>query len=273
MTVFLVVCILTFIIHMTETITYSLRFAGIKTQQIAISLSLVATTLLISRLSNMFQAPLLGLMVDQVSVNGSGFSLIDLVETFRLVIVAGAVGTLIGIVLTPWMVNFFQRLILSFKESGSILYSFCNVLTAQNYSSLKPSRFIDFFKNVSIQRIPKWFLVLNIGVSAIYMIGVLCALLASAYLPEYKATAIQLSGLVNGLATILLTIFVDPSSARMMDQAANNQCSPDDIRSMVIMLQCGKLIGIIVFAQLFLMPFTYYIMKVTGWLATWGDVL
>ena len=47
----------------------------------------------------------------------------------------------------------------------------------------------------------KQFLILNAFVTAIYTIGVLCALLAGAYLPQYRATAIQLSGIVNGIAT------------------------------------------------------------------------
>ena len=61
---FYIICFFTFCLHLSESLAYGMRIAGIRTKQIAIALSFVSTTLLISRLSNMFQAPLLGYLAD-----------------------------------------------------------------------------------------------------------------------------------------------------------------------------------------------------------------
>jgi len=66
----LIVCILTGIIHLTEAVASSMRLAGVRTKNIATSLSFVNATLLITRLSNMLQAPLLGGMVDTAILRG-----------------------------------------------------------------------------------------------------------------------------------------------------------------------------------------------------------
>ena len=47
-------------------------------------------------------------------------------------------------------------------------------------------------------------------ITAIYTIGVLSALYASLLAPDRASTAIMASGLINGAATILLVIFIDP---------------------------------------------------------------
>ena len=128
---------------------------------------------------------------------------------------------------------------------------------------------LNMLSTIQLKTLPKQFLIINIAVTSIYVIGVLCSLLAGAYLPEFRATAIQLSGIVNGMATILFTIFVDPPGARVTDQAMNQERDQHDVRSVVFFLQCGKLLGILVFAQLFLKPFTYYIMWVTTLIKLW----
>ena len=122
---------------------------------------------------------------------------------------------------------------------------------------------------LSFGSIPRQFLVMNVFVTSIYVIGVLCSLLAGAYMPEFRSTAIQLSGIVNGMATIMFTIFVDPPGARVTDQAVNQQRPVDDVRRVVFFLQTGKMLGILILAQLFLKPFAMYILWVTQIIKHW----
>lgn len=62
------ICLLTFIIHTTETLSYAIRFAGVKTGRIAVALSLVGVTLLLSRTSNLIQGPFTGGLMDQAAI-------------------------------------------------------------------------------------------------------------------------------------------------------------------------------------------------------------
>lgn len=54
---------LTIIIHLIDTLAYSVRLNSVKSGKYALSLSLFNIFVLISRTANMFQAPLLGLIV------------------------------------------------------------------------------------------------------------------------------------------------------------------------------------------------------------------
>lgn len=248
-----------------------MRLAGLRTRQIAIALSFVTSTLLISRLSNMFQAPLLGTMVDRTVMIGTQTSLTHLGWNFRLIIFAAFLGSLAGALLTPTLVILFQKSIRRFLKGGSIPVIAISAFRPKNFMSIIrtfhfPSR--RSFQNLSLKNIPKSFLILNIFVTAIYTIGVLCSLLAGAHLPHLRSTAIQLSGIVNGLATILLTLFVDPSGARITDQAIHHTRPENDVRSVIFFLLLGRIIGTLIIAQILFMPFVKYIMIVTRFLAT-----
>lgn len=264
------ICTFTFLIHFSETLAYTLRLAGIRTRQVAIALSFVTSTLLISRLSNMFQAPFLGALVDKSILITDLNAIEQLVSQFRVIIFAGFLGTLFGMMLTPSVIKLFEKAIMSFLHSGSIVRTCLSFLRPKNLISgmfnLKMPSFSQL-KTVSFKGIPKQFLILNVCVTAIYTIGVLCSLLAGAYLPEIRSTAIQLSGIVNGMATIMLTLFVDPAGARITDQAYQGNRPENDVRSVVFFLQLGKAFGTLVLAQLMLIPLTKYIMMVTLWIA------
>ena len=101
----------TFVIHMTESLAYSMRLAGVRSKQIAIAMAFVTSTLLISRLSNMFQAPLLGFMVDSAIIQNSNAALLGLEQQFRIIILFAFFGSFMGAFLTPTAVYLFQKAI------------------------------------------------------------------------------------------------------------------------------------------------------------------
>ncbi|NDC82265.1 DUF2837 family protein [bacterium] len=269
----IVVGFFTTVIHLTESLAYSMRLAGVRTRQIAVSLSFVTSTLLISRLSNMFQAPLLGTMVDSTVMMPHANAIHILEMQFRWIILCGFLGSFLGFALTPTMVQVFAIGITKFSISGSV--------PRLAISFFSPRRLLKFIKmlrvpsvaslhTISVKRLPKTPLILNAIVTSVYTIGVLCSLLAGAMLPEFRSTANQLSGIVNGIATILFTLFVDPAGARVTDQAIHGIRPEADVRSTVFFLQFGRLFGTLVLSQVLLMPFTHYILWVTRILARWA---
>eukprot|EP01047_Picozoa_sp_COSAG01_P000161 COSAG01_NODE_2_length_63927_cov_1357.611941_46_plen_271_part_00 len=263
------VCFFTFLIHMTESLAYTMRLVGVRTRQIAIAMSFVTSTLLISRLSNMCQAPFLGLLVDYAILDGSQGAIDGLIRSFRMVILAASFGVLMGMFLTPMAVSIFRRAITRFLKGGSlpglILYGLRPSSILKGINLFKLPRLM-MFRGLVWKALPKGFLMANIGVASIHCIGVLCALLAGALFPDFRSTAIQLSGIVNGIATVLLTMFVDPPGARVTDEAVHGKRSEDEVRSVVFFMQLGKLFGILIVSQLLLVPLARYIVWVTAYL-------
>lgn len=97
-------CIITFIIYSIETLSYSLRLVTWKNRQYSLTLSTFNVISLASKFALMFQAPLLGIVVD-VSINNK----FDPLDYFRLIILSATLGVLIAIIFLPSFLNIFEK--------------------------------------------------------------------------------------------------------------------------------------------------------------------
>lgn len=76
--------------------------------------------------------------------------------------------------------------------------------------------------------------VLNIFAVGVTTIAVLSAVYASYLNPEFRTTATSLSGLINGLATILMFVFIDPHLSIMTDDVTLGKCSEPTFRKYIV---------------------------------------
>jgi len=259
----LLICILTGIIHLAETAAASMRLAGVRTKQVATSLSFVNATLLVTRTSNMIQAPFLGGMVDAAILHGNPMSL---VTNFRWVIFAAFIGNSIGAILTPFFVAVFTKAIQRFEKVGSVPRLIGAAFIPRNFKAILkrlrlPER--ESLLNLSLKGIPQTFLWVNLILVSIYAIGVLSSLYAGALVPEFRITASQLSAIVNGIATILLVTLVDPTCAYITDQAVRGKRKESDVRAMVFYIIMGRVAGTLILSQLLFLPSAEYIKSAT----------
>ena len=66
------------------------------------------------------------------------------------------------------------------------------------------------------------------------------------------------SGLINGIATILLILFIDPKISILADDVINKRGSYLDLKRMSVMMMFSRFLGTIV-AQLLLIPGAHYV--------------
>lgn len=246
----IVVCLLTMIIHTAETLSYSVRFAGVKLNKIAIALSLTGIIVLVSRTANMVQAPLTATFVDFAKKDDS----FPLINYLRIILLASSLGTLIAIALFPTFVGLFQRIISKLEIEGSIP----KLLTSVTIGQLKNTRkYIKKpkmkLRNLRYLGIPKRFIVMNIFVTAFYTVGVLSSLYAAKLIPEFSTTASQASGLINGIATILLTIFIDPQLGLITHKATESVEYRNQLGKIYVVLMGSRFLGTLL-AQLLILP-------------------
>ena len=273
------VCAMTALIHMLNTLAYSVRLGGVRTRRLAISLSLFNLMFLLASAANTVQAPRLSSIVE-LSVNRAlalsphplaagelvrqpfyRGQLALLARDIRLVIMAATAGTALGTLLMPTFVSVFARAIVAFERLGSVPRLLWHALQPKNLLSICSSvrlprpHHLGTVKNPSI---PRNLLVLNTFVTAVYTTGVLSALYAGALLPQFRSTATLLSSVVNGAATI-----VDPTAAVITDQALRGQRPERDVRSTAAFLALTRLLGTVL-AQLLFVPAASLIRWVTG---------
>lgn len=248
----------TLLIHAIETLSYAVRLSGVRTGKIAVSLSLFNIIAILSRTMYTFQAILTGSLVDKAK---NAHQLGQLKDQFHIILGSSSVGTLLGILFIPTFVALFSRVIVHFEVAGSVPRLIKNVATIQSLSYVKKHiRFpnLEMLSRLRIGGIPKRLLLLNTVITAIYTTGILSALYASVLAPEFSSTAQTASGVINGFATVLLVLFVDPKVALLTEQIMQGNQDKKNIDKVVGILASSRLIGTLL-AQLLLVPAAYLI--------------
>ena len=247
------VLILTFLINLITTLSYSVRIVGIRTGRIAVSFALFNILVLISRTAYGFQAPLLASTIEKNINSGQSANLLD----FRLIILSCTVATIIGGFLIPT----FQRILSIAVEKFSIYKSVPKVLfhgfTKTGITSIKENIVMPSSKNIVNLEInadfPWKVFFMNVIAVAIITIGVLSALYAGYFNPEFRTTASSLSALINGFATILMFVFIDPFLSVMTDDVVLGKTKESLFRKYIVYMVFARVIGTVL-AQLMLIP-------------------
>jgi len=110
----IVVAILIGFMALVDTLALSIRTSGALTRRLATALALFNLIIVLARLSNLIQAPIVGNMADKTDVADPVLREM-LVEGLRwkihVIIFATTIGTLLGGFLTPTFIRVFQRMI------------------------------------------------------------------------------------------------------------------------------------------------------------------
>ncbi len=260
----IIVLILTFIINLITTLSYSVRIVGIRTGRVAISFALFNILVLVSRTANGFQAPLLAKTVEDDIKHG----IFDNIESFRLIILSCSIATIIGAFLIPTFQRVLSKAVINFsvhKSMGKLLlHGFSKAGILYFRDNVKIPEKENYTAITFGKEFPWRIFILNILAVAILTIGVLSAVYASYLNPDYRTTASNLSAFINGFATILMFAFIDPHLSAMTDDVTLGNCSENTFRKYIVYMTIARLLGTIL-AQLLFLPSA----QLLAWTATW----
>ncbi len=246
---------ITFVVQGVTIGAYAARLAGVQTKRIATSISLFNLFVTTGRLANLFMAFFVGPLSDEAGnavarLQGDPAATAAWQHLFeiqlRLIVLAGTLGMIVFALFLPMFTYLFRRGVHSFEARGSVPHSLMRLLSpqviadvvrAQRLPSLAELRSFDW------RVLPKRLLVFNTVVMCVYAIGVQASFLASVLDVRVARTAISLSGVVNGVGTIAFTLFVDPTSAIITDQAIHGKRTVEEVRSMVFYLTLTAIVG------------------------------
>jgi hypothetical protein len=247
---------------------YAARYAGVTTGRIATAISLFSLFVTASRLASLFLVPSLGVLADGVvralprhatSVPPELAARFD--TQMRLIVASGSIGIALGALLMPLFLVLFTRGIRSFERRGSIPHGLARLLDPRVWIGLMraaklPSPAIA--RTFPLAAVPRPLLIANTILMGVYAVGVVAAYYASILALDSRTTATGLSGLVNGVGTVAFAVFVDPTSAYIVDQTVRGERPRTDVRAMIFWLIVTAFIGTIL-AQLILVPAAEYI--------------
>ena len=249
-----IVLVLTFIIYIISTLAYSVRIVGVKTGRIAVSFAVFNVLALISRTATSIQAPLMAKTVESTIEIGNPQSLLIV---FRWILVSTTVGTIVGALLMPTFIKVFGKAVESFSIYRSIpklvFHGFSKSGVEQFKSSVTKPKKENLAQLKSLKMIPKKIIVLNTIASSIATVGVLASLYAGCLNPKLRTTCSTLSTVINGVATILLFIFIDPFISMLTDDVIRGEYTELQFGRCIIFIVGGLIVGTVL-AQFLLVP-------------------
>jgi hypothetical protein len=252
---------------------YAARVAGVTTGRIATAISLFSLVVTASRLANLVVVPALGGLADapadaaiaahETVVAPHALHVFDI--QMRLIVGSGSLGILVGGLIMPAFILLFARGVRAFERTGSIPAAMLRLLDPRVQMALirevrMPS--LSEARKLPFSAIPRKLIISNTIIMMVYAIGVPAAYYGSVLNLQARGTAIGLSGLVNGLGTVLFSLFVDPTSAYIVDQTVRGERPVADVHAMVVVLVVTAFIGTLL-AQLIIVPAAEYVSVAT----------
>lgn len=200
------------LIHFLEFSSYYCRIAGLETGAKVLSYSYQQMFFVGTRFFFIALMPLIGFVID------SKVSISSYISMLHYSMLLAGLAYIISYLLKDKII-YLVKLKLDKSVQKNITFN------AINISSILKNRRLIFLSSI---------------VFCCYALGVFLAFYYALSYYEYRATISQLSGVVNGLATVLLTFIVEPILAREIDKD-----NPDAI-NMIFSLLLGRMIGVAV---------------------------
>ncbi|KAJ53602.1 hypothetical protein BD780_001282 [Clostridium tetanomorphum] len=250
----IIVLILTFIISVISTLAYSVRIVGVRTGRIAISFAVFNVFALISRTANTIQAPLMAKNIENSIKVGNSQNLLYM---FRWILLATTVATITGAILMPTFIKVFQKAVESLSVHRSIpkllLHGFSKSGIDQFKKSITKPKRENITQLKSFKKIPKKIILLNTIAFSISTVGVLSSLYAGCLNPDLRQTCSTLSSVINGSATIIMFMCIDPFISMLTDDVIRGECTELHFDRCIIFIVGGLIAGTIL-AQFILVP-------------------
>ena len=258
----IIVLVLNFIISIIGTLAYSVRLVGVRTGKIAITFAVFNVLMLVSRTAVTFQSPLLTKFVESNSSSN------ELVRIFNLIIVTSGIASIAGAFLIPTFQKMFSKAVNHFSTERSIPKLILHSFSKTGIRYMKDSIAIpvrESLTSINFNNLPKRILFYNFISVAIITAGAFAPIYAGSLAPNLRATCLSLSPIINGTATILTSIFIDPHLSIMTDDVVDGKCSEEDFRGCVIAMVGSKVIGTFTALALFI-PASYLIAFIANYI-------
>ncbi|MCA6058337.1 DUF2837 family protein [Thalassolituus sp. ST750PaO-4] len=197
-------------IHFFEFSSYYARVAGLRTSSILLGYSYQQMCFVVTRFFYIGLMPLLGIVVD------SNIRLDLYKELVHLSLLSAGFFYAVAYFFRGGIVKFFER-----RLGAPVVFD----------TAYRKFSFCGFLNNKKI-------VFLSCVVFCVYSIGVFASFYYALQFYEYRVTISQLSGVINGFATVLLTFIVEPALARRIDT------KDQDSINTIYYIMIGRFIGV-----------------------------
>lgn len=140
---------------------------------------------------------------------------------FRLFLLAATLATIVGAFLIPTFQRYFSRAVIHFQVHRSIPRLALHAFSRGGIAYIRGGARLPARENVtqwtSDAGVSWKVITLNVFAMSLWTVGVFASLYAGFLKPELRVTCANLSSVINGFATIVLTVVIDPQISVMTD--------------------------------------------------------
>jgi hypothetical protein len=250
----LIICLLTFTLNIIGVLAYSTRITGLRTKLYGASYSVYNILSLVSRMATVLQAPILAKTIE-ININSGKTTDTSI---FRWAMLAAFLATLFGALAMPSFNNLLAIAVKKYYQLKSMPRFIIHAISSKKtLSSFRKSFIIPSTQNFIHLLNYKVYLTynffINIFVSVISTCAVLSSLYAGCLIPQLRATANSLVGIVNGLAMVLSVVFIDPYISLINDEVIHEVRTEQAFKQDISYILFARLIGTLL-AQLLFIP-------------------
>jgi hypothetical protein len=163
----------------------------------------------------------------------------------------------VGALLTPTFQRLMTRAVARFAGERSLGRLVLRLFSPAGVAVVRESVALPSIDHLAApagrRRLPVRIVVINTVATAIWTVGVFASLYAAHLDPGLRVTSSSLSGIVNGVATILLFVMVDPHLSLITDDVLQGRASEAFFRRCIVWMLVSRLAGTLL-AQLLLIP-------------------
>lgn len=224
------------VIHFLEYASFLTRIAGIETGSKVTSYTLQQSVFVITRFFFVAMMPLIGFIVDKKVSHVSYLMMISsslLVATLSYVLVY---------ILCNRIITFYIKVINNYKKNSNLIKSLIQSLYYKEKIYIFDwKEFKEYY--VSSNEGRKLILTSSVVFSC-YSIGVFFSFYLALIFFDYRSAIGQMSGMINAMATLLLTFYIEPKISVAIDN--NDKYA----KAKVISILLGRFIGVSVVSQI-----------------------
>lgn len=225
------------IIHFVEFSSFLFRIAGLRINAKVTGYSIQQIAFVITRFFFVAMMPMIGFVVDK-KVESSAYLLMIHVSLggalfFYLVVFIGL----------DFFVSRFTAVVSMYARDGLMLRSL-GMLFRKHEAPEDRKKSIKVFDYLKWSRDGRKIFWLSSVIFGCYAVAVFLSFYLALQFYEYRSSIGQMSGLINALATVLLSFIVEPSLSRTIDRGH------DGAEEMVCSMLLGRLVGVGLLAQI-----------------------
>lgn len=220
-------------IQSLELIALLARIAGVERDSIMLGYAVQQSIYMGTRLFLLLMLPALGYLVD------AGITLSEFRQLMHVSLALAGLGGLCILIFVRSFIRYQSRVIQMLKENSSMIPAFIISFSSSTQVSQTVWSPMSYFP--SRNSIAPF--LLSALVYWVYSVGSILTFYVALLFPENRATLTQLSGAVNALAAVLLTLIVEPRVSRSIDER-----SADSI-ALIMAMFWGRLVSVIILGQ------------------------